>query len=133
MKTKEVANQLVEYCRAGDFDSCYVELYDPTNVRSIESEGSPNPEVVGIEAIKQKGKNWQSRVQSVNSSKIGDPIISGNFFAVPWKMNITFNDNPRTPVQWEELALYEVNQNGKIVREQFFYAAPNRPQNGFEK
>lgn len=128
MKTEDVAKQLVDYCRAGDFDSCYVELYDPTNVRSIEADGSPTPDAVGIEAIKQKGKDWQTRVQSINSTDIGDPVVSGNFFAVPWEMNVTFNDDPNNPVQWDEMAVYEVNDEGKIIREQFFYAMPDMPQ-----
>ncbi|MBK6680618.1 MAG: hypothetical protein IPG53_11590 [Ignavibacteriales bacterium] len=56
MTVQEIAHKLVDLCKAGDYATCYNELYSPDCV-SIEGEGAPVREVKGMEAILAKGKN----------------------------------------------------------------------------
>lgn len=119
MNIQEIANRLVVLCRVGDFASCYKELYSPEIV-SIEPEGSPMQVVQGFEALQKKGEEWNNMVEQVHGSEIGDPIVAGNHFAIPWKMSLTFKGAPG-PSNMDEIAVYEVKE-GKIVTEQFFYS-----------
>jgi len=121
MTVQEIANRLVELCREGNWQACYDELYSP-EARSIEPEGTPDREIKGIEAFKAKGEKWNSMVKEFHSSEIGEPVVAGNHFALPWKSNLTFNGAPG-PVNMDEICVYEV-QDGKIVKEQFFYQPP---------
>ncbi len=120
MSTQEIANRLVELCRAGDYETCYKELFDP-NVWSIEPEGALGGKVQGLEAIAEKGKRWNEMMEEFHGSSVGDPIVSGNHFACTMMMEATFKEVGREKM--EEICVYEV-QNGKIVKEQFFYNVP---------
>jgi len=122
MTIQEIATKLVELCRQGDFETCYKELYSP-DVVSLESEGAPTPVAHGLDGIAEKGKKWNEMVEQVHSTKIGEPIIAGNHFALTWTTNLTFKGAP-APIDSEEICLYEV-KDGKIVKEQFFYAPMN--------
>ncbi|MCB0655530.1 MAG: nuclear transport factor 2 family protein [Saprospiraceae bacterium] len=119
MNTQEIANRLVELCRQGDFATCYAELFSPEIV-SIEPEGSPMQMVTGLDGIKKKSEEWNKMVEQVHRSEIGDPVVGGNYFALPWKMNLTFKGAPG-PTDMDEICVYEV-RDGKIVTEQFFYS-----------
>ena len=118
MNIEQIAHRLVELCRAGDFGTCYQELYSP-DIVSLEPEGSPMQMVQGFDALKKKGEEWNKMVETVNGSEIGDPVIGGDYFAIPWKMNVTFKGAPG-PTKMDEICVYEV-KDGKIVTEQLFY------------
>lgn len=115
MTTSEIANRLVELCRKGDYQTCYQELYNP-QAQSIEADGSV---VTGMEAFAAKGKEWSAGIQDWHGSEVGEPIVSGNFFSVPWNMTLTYKGQSE-PTKFEELGVYQV-KDGKVVREQFFY------------
>jgi len=55
MKTQDISNNLVQWCKEGNYDRCYQELYS-NNIVSLESEWTENHRAEGIEAITQKGK-----------------------------------------------------------------------------
>lgn len=117
MNIQEVANKLVEHCRVGAYDKAY-ELYDE-NAKSIEPHPGMGPmEVQGLAGIRQKGAAWESMVEEIHSGTISDPIIAGGHFAITMKNDVTFKEGGRKTI--EEVCVYEV-QNGKIVKEQFFY------------
>ena len=120
MTTQEIANQLVNYCRQGQFTEAQSELYH-ANTRSIEPEGSGWPAVEGLEAIKAKAEQWAGMVEEVHSVTISEPVIAGNFFSVSMANDVTFKEGGR--MLMEEICVYEV-QNGKIVTEQFFFTPP---------
>lgn len=120
MSTQEVANKLVEYCRMGQYTECQEALYDQ-NAASIEPEGSPNPNVTGKDALKQKAQQWGEMVEEVHGGEISDPQVAGDFFSVTQKMDVTFKGAPRQTI--EQVCVYGV-KNGKIVLEQFFYTPP---------
>lgn len=118
MTTQEVADRLVNLCREGKHEQVVQELYAP-NIVSIEPEGAPNQIVEGLEAIIAKGKQFDSRIEKVNSSFISDPVVAENFFSCSMLMNVNMKGVP-VPVDMHEVCVYTVN-NGKIVQEQFFY------------
>jgi hypothetical protein len=116
--TQEIANRLVELCRKGDYATCYQELFSP-NAVSIEPDHAPPPQrAEGMDAIRKKGEMWQSMIQEVHDSSVGDPIVAGNNFACTMMVDWTMKGQGR--VKMEELCLYKV-ENGKVVSEQFIY------------
>jgi SnoaL-like protein len=117
MTTKQVANQLVEYCRQGQFEAATKELY-ADNIVSIEPDGTPDKEVKGIEGVIAKGQKFNDMVEEFHGMEVSDPIVADKFFSCSMKMDITFKGAPRTTM--EEVCLYNVD-NGKIIREEFFY------------
>lgn len=119
MTTQEVANKLVEYCRTGNFEDAYKELYSPEAV-SIEMEGAEGfpHRVEGMEAIQEKGKQWNSMVEEFYGMKVSDPIVAGDHFSCSMIMDIKMKGRERATDP--ELAMFKV-KDGKIVSEQFFY------------
>ncbi|HMC87728.1 MAG TPA: nuclear transport factor 2 family protein [Chitinophagaceae bacterium] len=118
MTTQEIANRLTDLCRQGKYDTAQKELYSKDAV-SIEPEGSPGLQTVnGLDAIIEKGHQFQSMIEAVHSSTVSDPVIAGDRFAVAAVLDITLKGMGRMPM--EELAVYEV-KDGKVVKEQFFY------------
>lgn len=117
MSTQEVANRLVELCRTGAYDQAHQELY-AADALSIEPEGTPNPRVQGMDAIKAKGEQWQQTMEEVHSSFVNDPIVAGNYFSLTMGYDATMKGFGR--VNMEEICVYQV-KDGKIVKEQFFY------------
>lgn len=123
MTVQEIANRLVELSRLGDYETIYKELFSPDAV-SIEPKGAPMELVEGLEAIYKKGEMFQSMVQEMHSSFVGDPIVAGDHFSCTMGMEITYKGAPG-PSKEEEICLYKV-ANGKIVKEQFFYTVVQR-------
>ncbi|MEK6152816.1 nuclear transport factor 2 family protein [Flavobacteriaceae bacterium 3-367] len=123
MTTQEVANQLVAYCKQGQFNEAINALYGD-NIVSIEPDGAPMKEVRGLDAVKQKSEHFNSMVEEVHGMEISEPIVADTFFACTMKMDVTFKGAPRSSM--EEVCLYKV-ENGKITQEEFFFT-PQNPQ-----
>ncbi|SHM13250.1 nuclear transport factor 2 family protein [Mucilaginibacter sp. OK098] len=117
MKTQEVAEKLVQFCREGKNIDAINELY-ADNIVSLEAKGSPMERTEGKEAVIGKNQYWYSTVQEIHSGEVSEPIISGNFFTVSMHMDVTYKEGGRMPMH--EIAVYEV-KDGKVVFEQFFY------------
>ncbi len=118
MTTQEIANELVKLCREGNFQKIFEELYS-TDVKSIEPEGAPWGTAQGMEALQQKGKQWEEMVEEVHSSEVSDPIVGDDYFACTMKTVVTFKGAPEKTTL-NEICLYHV-KDGKVVSEQFFY------------
>jgi hypothetical protein len=117
--TAAVAEELVSHCRAGNFIEAINALYSPdiVSVEPIGNEQMPR-EVSGIDAVRGKTEWWADN-HEVHSSVVDGPFVGENKFAVYYNLDVTFKPTgKRNPM--EEMALYTVN-DGKIVREQFFY------------
>ena len=119
MTTQEVANRLVNLCREGKHEQVVKELYDP-NIISVEPEGMPNRIVQGLEAIREKGTKFESRLEKINSNIISDPIVAENFFSCTMRMNVQMKGAPKA-INMDEVCVYTVKE-GKIVKEEFFYS-----------
>lgn len=119
MSTQEIANKWAAYCNTGQWEKAQEELY-ANHCISLEMKGSKGfPEkVVGIEAIKEKGKLWEEMVEEFHGLEIEGPIVAGNHFSASMKMDITLKGMPR--MVNEEIAVFRV-EDGKITFEQFFY------------
>ena len=118
METKEIASKLVAWCKKGDFESPYQELYSPKIV-SIENDGKGEGAYVeGFEGIQKKGEWWQENFE-VHNTSVSEPIVADNWFSVKFEMDTTHKPSGQRSTM-SEIAVYEVKE-GKIVKEQFFY------------
>ena len=118
LTTEEVADRLVEICRAGKIDEALVELFSPNSV-SVEANEMMGPKIVtGLAALKEKSKLFQSMIEEFHGAKISDPIVAGNHFAITWSLDATMKGQKRSTM--DEVCVYKV-EDGKIVLEQFFY------------
>jgi hypothetical protein len=118
MTTQEIAKRLVDYCSEADWDRAHRELY-AANAKSIEPYATPEFEQVteGMEAIKAKGKKFDSMVETMHSIEVSEPLIAGNSIAFTLAMDMTMKGKGR--MKSPELCVYQV-KDGKIVSEQFF-------------
>ena len=120
MSTERIAARLVELCRQGEFAQAQDELY-AANAVSIEPDGLPEGmlgNVEGIDAIREKGRQFRERTETLHSLTVSDALIAGNWFSVTMSMDITMKQFGRMTMG--EVCVYRVHED-KIVSEQFFY------------
>lgn len=120
MRTQEVAEKLVTFCRQGQHAQAYDELFHSDAIAQ-EPENFPNNRTQGLENLKAKSQQWGQDLKEMHSMEISDPVVADNFFSCSMKMDITTHSRGRQ--QMEEVCMYEVN-DGKIVKEQFFFSMP---------
>lgn len=118
MTTQEIATRLADLCRKGEFETIYQELYAPHCI-SIEPKGAEMEVCEGLKAMAAKGKAWNESMEEFHGSTVGIPIVAGDHFSMTMVMEATFKGIGRAKM--EEVCVYEV-QEGKIVKEQFFYS-----------
>jgi ketosteroid isomerase-like protein len=121
---EKIAKFLVDSCRKGDFKAV-MQSYYGDNIVSVEAMAMPNKSAVteGIEAVTKASEEWGAN-NEVHSIEVGEPIITENHFAVTMKLDVTCKLMGNQRMMMEEIAVYEV-QNGKIIRQQFFYNTQN--------
>jgi hypothetical protein len=100
VSAKEVANGLVALCREGKFMDAVVAYYGE-NIVSVEPMAM--------------GEHMPREV-----AEVSDPAMSGDEFIVKFVMDVTSKQSEER-MTMEEFGVYWV-QDGKIVREQFFFA-----------
>lgn len=117
--TAAVAEELVALCRAGRNMDAIEAFYSP-DIVSIESTGNEQMPATmsGIDAIREKNK-WWTENNEVHSAEADGPFVGEDKFAVRYAFDVTFKPSGKRE-RMEEMALYTVD-NGKIVREHFFY------------
>ena len=118
MTTVEIANKLVELCKQGKHEEAKG-LYAEEAV-SVEAFAPPgmDRESNGLAAIRAKGAWWVEN-HEIHSAIVAGPWPFDDRFIVGFKFDVTNKPSGRR-MMMEEMALYSV-QNGKIVREEFFY------------
>src|SRR5688572_32786760 len=118
MTTEEIASRLVAYCRKADWENAHKALY-AANARSVEPYSTPEFEKVteGLDAIKKKGKMFDSMVEKVHSIEVSEPLVAGNSIAFTLQMDMTMKGRGR--MKSPELCVYQVKV-GKIISEEFF-------------
>lgn len=119
MTTKEVADQLVAYCREGKYDEAY-DMYADDAV-SAEMPGMPNAVTQGKQQIIKEYQEWASSIEEMHGGSVGDAVVAGNHFMIPMSMDATFKEQGR--VTMDELCVYEV-ADGQIKKATFFYEVP---------
>lgn len=118
MTTQDVANRFHELAQTGQWELIQTELY-ARNAVSIEPENSPGFKTVeGMDAIKEKGKQFGEMIEEMHGGYSNEPQVAGNYFSLAMGFDATMKGQPRRNM--DEIAVYEV-KDGKIVKEQFFY------------
>jgi hypothetical protein len=120
MTTEQIAKQLVALCSEGKFHEAISTLY-ADDVVSVEAFPMPdgNTTMTGLAAVLGKAQ-WWSENHEVHSASVEGPLVSHKHFTVRFLMEVTQKPTGMK-MKLDELAVYEV-KDGKIVREQFFYA-----------
>jgi hypothetical protein len=120
MNTLQIGTKLVELVRTGKDREAQDTLYAADAV-SVEAGAMPGMDraAKGLAAIKGKGEWWYGN-HEVHSLKVTGPFPHDDRFIVIFDMDVT-NKGSGQRIQMQEAALYTV-ANGKIVKEEFFYA-----------
>jgi len=118
MTTVEIANKLVELCKQGKSREAKA-LYAEDAV-SVEAFAPPGMDRIsrGLAAIRAKGE-WWSENHEIHSATVAGPWPLDDKFIVGFRFEVTNKPSGRR-MTMEEMGLYTV-QDGKIVREEYFY------------
>ena len=118
MSITTVAHQFVDLCRKGkNFDVMHA-MYDP-NIISVEGDGK---QTAGKGPVIKKSEDWVSD-KTFHGETVNGPFFNAanpDQFTVFFTLDITPNATGKR-MSLEEVAIYTVNQQDKITREQFFY------------
>lgn len=117
MNTKDIAAQLVAYCREAKWETAQRELY-ADNAVSIEPYPTPHfeQETKGLPAILEKGKKFDAMVETMHALTVSEPLVATNSFVCTMSMDVTMKGQGR--MRMSELCVYDV-KDGKIVAERF--------------
>ena len=121
MNAHDVGKKLVQFCKEQKNLESVNTLYAP-NVVSIEAAAPASGDRVanGIEAVRAKNKWWIEN-HEVHSSETYGPYPHGDDkFAVRFVYDVTHKPSKQRN-KMDEIAVFTV-ENGKVVREEFFYA-----------
>lgn len=122
MSLMDVANALVAGCREGRERENLEKLYAADCVSAEAFDNGNGREVQGIPAIMAK-HDWFEGEMDVLDMKVSDPMPHGeDRFAVTFEM-MGRDKKSGAEYPMNEIAIYTVT-NGKISREEFFYAPP---------
>lgn len=120
MQTQELAQSIVDLCRARHGIEAVTKRY-ADNVVSNEGPGSPGPaRVEGIEAV--LGKNhWWYENHDVHDLRATGPFLSGEegVFSILFEIDVTQRFSGDR-IQMNEIAVYRA-QDGKVVEETFMF------------
>jgi ketosteroid isomerase-like protein len=119
MSTMDIANKMIALCKQGKNEEALNTLFadDAVSVEAVAMEGGSR-EAKGLAAIRAKGQWWMSN-HDVHSATITGPWPNGDRFVVGFNYDVTFKPTGKR-MTMDEVGLYTI-QNGKIVREEFFY------------
>jgi len=122
--TEQVGKKLVELCSAHKNLEALDTLFAKDAV-SVEAMSGPDmpAETEGLEAIRGKNEWWVNN-HEIHSSSVKGPFPHGDRFAVIFNYDVTPKAGPGAGkrMKMEEVALYTLNKDGKITREEFFYS-----------
>ncbi|CAN5916982.1 nuclear transport factor 2 family protein [soil metagenome] len=119
MNTAEIAKKYVALVKEHKHQEILSELFakDATSVEAMTPPGGERT-AKGVEAIAAKGKWWVDN-HEVHKAEVFGPYPNDDRFAVRFLYDIT-NKPSGKRMTMDEVGLFTV-QNGKIVREEFFY------------
>ena len=109
---RELAQRIVDLTIKHDDEGCLA-LYAPT----IESTEPGQAPMVGIEALRQKFAGWHAMAPQA-TWRARTVCVEGNTIVVEWEGDVTFATGKQAVMN--EVAVHEID-NGKIVRERFYY------------
>lgn len=120
MSTMDIAKRYVELVKEHKNEECLTELFTADAV-SVEAGAPPGQDRTsrGLEAIRGKSKWWRDN-HTVHSAEVDGPYPHDDRFAVRFSYDVTFKPENKRFVM-TEVGLFTI-ANGKIVKEEFFYA-----------
>ena len=120
MNTMEIANRLVELCRAGKNAESLETLFSK-DVVSVEGGAPPgmDRQAHGLAAVRAKSAWWVEN-HEIHSVTISGPWPHDDRFIVRFQYDVT-NKPSGKRLDLDEAGLFTV-KDGKIVREEFFYS-----------
>ena len=118
MSTQEVAKRFYQLSQEGNWDKILDELYSPEAVSVEPAKAMGLKSVNGLDKIREKAKQWADMIEETHGGYTNEPQVAGNYFTCTMGIDMTMKGQGRSKM--DEVALYEV-QNGKIVKEQFFF------------
>ena len=114
------AEKLVGLCRAGRDAEALDTLYDPGCV-SVEATRDAMALAEGLEAIRGKHAWWAENFE-MHGGTVEGPFPHGDDrFAVIFDMDVTEKASGSRS-RMREVAVYTVNADGRVIREEFFYS-----------
>jgi len=118
LSTQQIASRLADLVSKGEFEAAQKELFADDAV-SIEPQATEHfaKETKGLQAIIEKGHQWESMVEQIHSCSTSTPPVAGNAIAMTLAMDVTMKGRGR--MQLSEICAYEV-KDGKIASERFF-------------
>ena len=118
MTTQQVADTLVQLCRAGKVEEAKVQLFTEETLSIEPREGLLPMQVKGLTAIQQKAELFIAHVEQFYGDTLTDPYIAGDYFSIGWTSDLQMKGQERQTNH--EICLYKV-KDGKIISEEFFY------------
>ena len=116
MSVQTVAGKFMEMVNQGKDFEVMRKMYDP-EIISVEADGS---KMRGQQPVIHHSEVRQGRT-TVHSGQLRGPYFSGpDRFAVHFTIDVTRKDSGTREII-EEVGLYTVNDQDKIVHQQFFY------------
>lgn len=120
MTLTEIANELVAGCREGRTRENLDRLYAPDAVSVEAMDMGGGATTTGLAGIHGKHDWWEAN-HIIHSASAEGPFLHGeDRFAVIFDMDVE-NKESHQRMAMREVGIYHV-ANGKIVREEFFYA-----------
>jgi hypothetical protein len=118
MTTQQIATRLYELCQQGKFSDVQNELYNAAATSTEPDQTGNIVTVTGLEAIVDKGKQFQSMVEAHHGGYINEPTVFGKNIFLEMGMDVTMKGMDR--MYMKEMCHYVV-EDGKIVSERFYY------------
>ncbi len=120
MTTLEIGKELALLCRQGKNQEAIDRFYSK-DVESVEAVGMPGMDRIqrGIQAIKGKNQWWVDN-HEIHGGTVEGPYPHGDRFILRFTYDVTPKQTGQR-MTIDETGLYTV-QNGKIAKEEFFYA-----------
>ena len=116
MSVQTVGREFVDMCNQGKNFDVMRTMYAP-DIVSVEGDGK---ETKGQGPVIKKSEDWVSD-KTFHGEKVLGPYFNGpNQFAVHFTLEVTPKATGKR-IALQEVALYTVNKDDKITREQFFY------------
>lgn len=120
---KSTADELVRGCREGREKENLGRLYadDAVSVEALAMPGADSRETRGLDGIRGKHEWWESTFEEIESRADGPFLHGEDRFSVIFEAK-TKNRETGEVSEMRETATYHVNDQGKIVREEFFWS-----------
>jgi len=118
MSVRSVANQFVDLCRQGKNFDVMRTMYAP-DIVSVEGDGR---QTAGQGPVIKKSEDWVSD-KTFHGETVAGPFFNGanpDQFGVYFTLDVTPKATGRR-ITLEEVAVYTVDKDDRITREQFFY------------